>query len=49
MFQYVIANSHNLYVDLSQKTVDSDLAAAIHILTLAHDHLQGLYDKNNTV
>jgi hypothetical protein len=35
---------------ISNSKIDSDLAAdAIHILTWAHDHLQGLYDKNNTV
>lgn len=77
IYQYIIANSHILYVDLNEnknnyvnkfvqvqidtsrnliadvqrcKKIESDLAAdAIHILTRANDHLQGLYDKNNTV
>ncbi len=77
IYQYIIANTHIIYVDLNEnknnyvnkfvqvqietsrnliadvqrsKIIDSDLAAdAIHILTWAHDHLQGLYDKNNTV
>jgi hypothetical protein len=49
--QVQIETSRNLIADVQRcKKIESDLAAdAIHILTWAHDHLQGLYDKNNTV
>jgi hypothetical protein len=49
--QVQIETSKNLIADVQRsKIIDSDLAAdAIHILRWAHDHLQGLYDKNNTV
>ena len=49
--QVQIDTSKNLIADVQRcKKIESDLAAdAIRILTLAHDQLQGLYDKNNTV